>query len=152
MAESFCHIVAHDILTVGNIIEAILDGPRGGQALDIIKAHLRPLLNADAGVNQTLAHMALGPAAAASLRHQLESKAVELSRRSLSQPAFQKDRARAIESIMVERMLALSSGEFQDLLRPCFKEDEIKLILVGAVLGMLAGIGQLILVFEQALA
>jgi hypothetical protein len=53
---------------------------------------------------------------------------------------------------MVERMRALSSSEFQDLLRPCFQEDEIKLILVGAALGMLAGIGQLILVFGQALA
>lgn len=152
VAESFCHIVAHDILTVGNIINAILDGPRGDQALDIIKAHLRPLLNAEAGVNQTLAHMALGSAAAANLRNRLESKVVELSRNSLSQPAFQKDRARAIESIMVERMLALSSGEFQNLLRPCFQEDEIKLILVGAALGMLAGIGQLLLVFGQTFA
>lgn len=151
VAEAFCHIVAHDILTVGNIIDAIMDGPQGGPALDIIKAHLRPLLSADAGVNQTLVHMALGSVAAANLRNQLESKAVELSRSSLSQPTFQKDRARAIESIMVERMLALSAGEFQDLLRPCFQEDEIKLILVGAVLGMLAGIGQLLLVFGQAL-
>ena len=151
VAESFCHIVAHDILTVGNIIEAIFDGPNGGQALDIIKARLRPLLNADAGINQTLAHMALGPVSAANLRNQLESKAVELSRFSFSQPAFQKDRARAIESIMFERMLSLSSGEFQDLLRPCFQEDEIKLILVGATLGMLAGIGQLLLVFGQTL-
>ena len=152
VAESFCHIVAHDILTVGGIIDAILDGPRGEQALDIVKAHLRPLLNADAGVNQTLAHMALGPTAAVGLRNRLENKAVELSRSALSQPAFQKDRARAIESIMVERMRALSSSEFQDLLRPCFQEDEIKLILVGAALGMLAGIGQLVLVFGQALA
>ena len=129
-----------------------MDGPRGEQALDIVKAHLRPLLNADAGVNQTLAHMALGPTAAVGLRNRLENKAVELSRSALSQPAFQKDRARAIESIMVERMRALSSSEFQDLLRPCFQEDEIKLILVGAALGMLAGIGQLVLVFGQSLA
>ena len=34
-----------------------------------------------------------------------------------------------------------------DLLRPCFKEDEMKLILVGAALGCMAGFAQLFLVF-----
>ncbi len=63
---------------------------------------------------------------------------------------FEQDRARAVESIMVERMIALSSEEFQDLLRPCFQEDEIKLILVGAFLGMTAGFCQLVFVFGQA--
>jgi hypothetical protein len=62
---------------------------------------------------------------------------------------FEKDRARAVESIMVERMIALSSEEFQDLLRPCFQEDEIKLILVGAFLGLAAGVCQLLFVFGQ---
>ena len=52
---------------------------------------------------------------------------------------------------MVERMIALSSEEFQDLLRPCFQEDEIKLILVGAFLGMMAGVGQLVFVFGETL-
>ena len=47
-------------------------------------------------------------------------------------------------------MIALSSEEFQDLLRPCFQEDEIKLILVGAFLGMTAGFCQLVFVFGQA--
>ena len=51
---------------------------------------------------------------------------------------------------MVERMIALSSEEFQDLLRPCFQEDEIKLILVGAFLGFGAGIGQLVFVFGES--
>jgi len=44
-------------------------------------------------------------------------------------------------------MQALSSSDFVNFLRPVFQEDELKLILVGAVLGMLAGIGQLVFVF-----
>ncbi len=51
---------------------------------------------------------------------------------------------------MVERMNALSSEEFQDLLRPCFQEDEIKLILVGAFLGLVAGVCQLVFVFGES--
>ena len=51
------------------------------------------------------------------------------------------------EKMLGERMADLPSREFQDLLRPCFQEDEIKLIVVGGVLGFLAGFAQLVFVF-----
>ena len=44
-------------------------------------------------------------------------------------------------------MQALLPGEFVDFLRPVFQEDELKLILIGAFLGMAAGFGQLFFVF-----
>ena len=44
-------------------------------------------------------------------------------------------------------MERLSPEQFQDLLRPCFQEDEMKLILAGAVLGLLAGVAQIVFVF-----
>jgi hypothetical protein len=77
-------------------------------------------------------------------------KAIAISQSSFNNPVFERDRARAVESIMVERMNALSSEEFQDLLRPCFQEDEIKLILVGAFLGLVAGVCQLVFVFGES--
>ena len=52
--------------------------------------------------------------------------------------------------IMSERMKQLPSEEFQDLLRPCFQEDEIKLIIIGGILGALAGIGQIAFIFGQS--
>jgi hypothetical protein len=48
---------------------------------------------------------------------------------------------------MEERMKKLPSEDFQNLLRPCFQEDEVKLIAIGGVLGALAGVGQLVFVF-----
>ena len=95
--------------------------------------------------------MAFGPTGFATLKNQVGEKAIEISKTSFHNPVFEADRARAVESIMVERMIALSSEEFQDLLRPCFQEDEIKLILVGATLGLVAGICQLVFVFGGAL-
>lgn len=44
-------------------------------------------------------------------------------------------------------MEGLPSQEFQNLLRSCFQEDEIKLVLTGAVLGFLAGLGRLVFFF-----
>tara|TARA_Y100000310_G_scaffold159521_1_gene159089 strand:- start:477 stop:644 length:168 start_codon:yes stop_codon:yes gene_type:complete len=46
-----------------------------------------------------------------------------------------------------ERMQALSVEEFEGVLRPAYQQDEWKLIVTGAILGMVAGIAQLYLVF-----
>lgn len=152
VAQSFCHIVTHEILTVGNIIGAILDGPKGDRARNMVKKHIKPLVDETAGMGKALTQMAFGPTGFATLKNQVGEKAIEISQTSFNSPVFETDRARAVESIMVERMIALSSEEFQDLLRPCFQEDEIKLILVGATLGLIAGVCQLVFVFGGALA
>jgi len=52
-----------------------------------------------------------------------------------------------VERLMSERMQALSSDEFQDLLRPAFQEDEWILIVVGGFLGAMAGVFQLVFMF-----
>ncbi|PSF07099.1 hypothetical protein C7H09_09860 [Marinobacter fuscus] len=150
VAESFCHIVTHEILTVGNIINAIMEGPQGDRARSMVKMHIKPLVDETAGMGKAITQVAFGPTGFAALRQQVGEKALELSRTSFNNPVFEKDRARSVEAIMVERMSTLSSEEFQDLLRPCFQEDEIKLILVGAFLGLAAGIFQLVFVFGEA--
>ncbi|MBN7770905.1 hypothetical protein KUV44_06435 [Marinobacter daepoensis] len=150
VAESFCHIVTHEILTVGNIIDAILGGPKGDRARNMVKKHIKPLVDETAGMGKALTQMAFGPTGFATLKNQVGEKALAISQSSFSNPVFERDRARAVEAIMVERMNALSSEEFQDLLRPCFQEDEIKLILVGAFLGMIAGVCQLVFVFGES--
>ncbi len=52
------------------------------------------------------------------------------------------EEALALEATFREKMSGLSSAEFQGFLRPVFQEDELKLILVGAALGVVAGIIQ----------
>jgi hypothetical protein len=115
----------------------------------MVKKHIKPLVDETAGMGKALTQVAFGPTGFATLKKQVGEKAIEISQTSFDNPVFEQDRARAVESIMVERMIALSSEEFQDLLRPCFQEDEIKLILVGAFLGMAAGFCQLVFVFGQ---
>ncbi|PVY75824.1 hypothetical protein C8D92_10684 [Tamilnaduibacter salinus] len=147
VAESFTYIVTHEILTVGNIIGSVLNGPNGERAQNMVRKHIKPLVDETAGMGKALTQMAFGPTGFATLKNKVGEKALELSATSFHNPVFEKDRAEAVQRIMVERMVALSSEEFQDLLRPCFQEDEIKLIMVGAFLGMCAGISQLIFIF-----
>jgi len=151
VAQSFCHIVTHDILRVGNIIEAMLNGPHGERTRNIVKKHIKPLVDETSGITKPLTQIAFGPKGFAELKHKVGEKAIQISRTAFNDPVFNTDRATAVETIMRERMMALSPEEFQDLLRPCFQEDEIKLILVGAALGFVAGVLQLVYVFGQSL-
>ena len=47
-----------------------------------------------------------------------------------------------IEDTLSSRLKTLSPQDFEDLLHPVFKEDEIILIVVGGVLGAIAGLVQ----------
>jgi uncharacterized membrane protein YheB (UPF0754 family) len=148
VAESFCRIITHEILTVGNIMNAILNGPNAERAKNMVRKHIKPIVDDTAGMSKPLTQIAIGPKGFASLKHKVGEKAIQISASAFLDPMFNNDRAAAVEEIMRERMEALSSEEFQDLLRPCFQEDEIKLILIGAALGFLAGLAQVIFVFD----
>jgi uncharacterized membrane protein YheB (UPF0754 family) len=52
------------------------------------------------------------------------------------------DEALSIRGTLAERLKALSSEEFEEVLHPAFREDEWQLILIGGVLGFGAGAAQ----------
>ena len=116
----------------------------------MVKKHIKPIVDDTAGLSKPLTQIAFGPKGFAHLKHQVGEKAIAISAEAFSDPVFNNDRAEAVENIMRERMENLTSEEFQDLLRPCFQEDEIKLILIGAALGFGAGLAQLIFVFGSS--
>lgn len=152
VAATFCNIVTHDILTVEHIAEAMLNGPQSERTRALIQKHVKPLVDETAGLGKPLTQLLMGPKGFADLRQKVGEKAIEISRGAFRDPLFNRDRAAAVERIMRERMEALSPEEFQNLLRPCFQEDELKLILIGGGLGFLAGLIQLVYIFGQSAA
>jgi hypothetical protein len=66
---------------------------------------------------------------------------------SLTDPVFTRERAAVLRGMIAERMGALPSPEFAELLRSAFREDEWKLIAVGAALGAVAGLAQVVFIF-----
>lgn len=59
------------------------------------------------------------------------------------------DKADEIRLVFRERMAAMKPEAFEDVLRPAFQQDEWKLILAGAVLGLGAGFLQLVTLFAN---
>lgn len=145
VAESFARLTTTEVVTLRNIMYQVVNGPRADRTKALIKRHMRPLL--EGGVVRTAAQLTVGPGGYADLKKAVEEKAVDLAVLPFEDPQFNRERGAIVERIMRERMEELSSEEFQALLRPAFQEDEWILILVGGVLGMMAGFIQLFVVF-----
>ena len=123
----------------------IFRGDKSDRTKSLIKKHMRPLI--DGGVVKTVAQLTVGPEGFVDLKRTIEAKTIEMSLESFEDPTFIKERGVVIEKMFRDRMQAMSSEEFQDLLRPAFQEDEWILITVGGALGLTAGFAQLFFMF-----
>jgi uncharacterized membrane protein YheB (UPF0754 family) len=142
----WCRLVTTEILTVQQLVYGMLYGSRAERTAELIRGHVQPLADEALAGYRLAAGLALGESRLAGIREAVGDKALELSPDPFDHWPFNRDRAEVIERVLLERMVHLPPAEFQDLLRPCFQEDEMKLILAGAALGFLAGLLQILFV------
>jgi uncharacterized membrane protein YheB (UPF0754 family) len=147
VAAVWCKLVTTEIITLQHIMYAMLYGARAEKAKALIKRHIQPVADRVMQTYAPASQVIVGEDKLDEIRESVGDKAVEVSTDPFDHWPFNRDRAIRAEELLRERMEDLPPQDFQDLLRPCFQEDELKLILTGAVLGCLAGLGQLIFVF-----
>ncbi len=147
VAGVWCHLVTREIVNVRSIIYAMVHGPKAELTRELIQKHIEPIVAEAAGPLKLPASLAVGRRGIEEMVRRVGEKSVQVSTDPFDDWHFNQERAQIVERLMRERMESLPSDQFQDLLRPCFQEDELKLILVGAALGLLAGLGQLFFVF-----
>ena len=145
VARDYGNLVADEILTPANIIEAILKGPQADRVVALIQRHVQRTLDAQAGFAGRLAPIALGGDAYA--RAQADAIEQLLDRLPINLRRVEPYAADAmdIRNTLVTRLQGLPPDDFEAMLRPAFKEDEWLLIAVGAALGLMVGIGQMFL-------
>ena len=148
VATVWCRIVTREIVNVRSIIHAMVGGPKSDVTQTLIKKHIEPIVHEAVDPLLRLpAQLAVGNDSFEDMMHRVGEKSIAVSTLPFDDWHFNRERAEIVERLLRERMEELPPAQFQDLLRPCFQEDETKLILVGAALGLLAGLGQLFLVF-----
>lgn len=143
----WCRLVTTEILTLQRLVYAMLYGPRAQRTEALIKKHVLAVADRAVQGYEEIAGLAIGGERWEEIRGAIGHKAMQVSPDPFDHWPFNRDRAEILESELRQRMERLHPLEFQDLLRPCFQEDEMKLILAGAVLGLLAGLGQIAFVF-----
>ncbi len=147
VAAAYAKIVSDRILTSQNIFETLVKGPASERMLKIIHLHVARAIDSSAGISKPLFQLTQGTQKYIVVKAQLANRFVEELPGSLKHIFSYAEEALDIENTLRSRMQTLPPSEFVGFLRPVFQADEWKLIFVGAVLGMLAGWGQLVLLF-----
>jgi uncharacterized membrane protein YheB (UPF0754 family) len=142
ISEVWSRLVAEELITVEKVADAMLSGSHGDRTRVIIQKHMRPLLD-NSLVLKLTAQASIGMTGYAELKKIMNEKAVSATRNVFADPRFNQDRAPLVARALSEQMKELTPAQFQDVLRPAFREEEFKLMLVGGLLGAFAGAVQL---------
>lgn len=149
ISDVWARLVAEELITVEKVADAMINGNHGDRTRAIIQKHLRPLLDNSVMMKLT-AQVAVGMTGYTELKKAMNQKAVLATRDVFGDPAFNRERAPVVADVLAGQMKSLRPSEFQDILRPAFREEEVQLMVVGGLFGALAGILQFI-AFNQLL-
>ena len=120
-------------------------GPKKDKTRRIIKRHVNVIM--ESPLIRTALQLSIGPSEYAKLKTDLIDRSIEITMVPVCDPAFNASRAKKIFQMFKERIRELTPTEFQNLLRPAFREDEWILIVLGGVTGFFAGLIHLFVAF-----
>jgi uncharacterized membrane protein YheB (UPF0754 family) len=150
VAERFSELTAGHLLNAENIVRTVTEGESGKLVLTLVKGRVEELIGKYE--QHPMAAMMLPEGQRAQLRTEVYTMIeVEIPRDGGLLHTFAA-KAVDIRGELHDRMKALDSESFEGVLRPAFQQDEWKLILAGAVLGLAAGVAQLVWMFGDTLA
>lgn len=149
VATEYSKIVSDKILTVERMFDRIFRGKASDKLISILHDHVERSIDEQAGMSKTIYQLFAGTKKYDQLKDMAATRFVESLPLSIHRTFEYTQDALDLETTMREKMKNLSPDEFEGVLRPAFQEDEWILILVGAVLGGLAGFAQLLFLFSE---
>ncbi len=148
VAKEYAAVFAGQVLKPENIMASLLRGPASDLLFSIVEKHLSEAVDGVPGRSKTILKWVVGNEKYETMKQAVVNRIVVQLPASISTLYEYTEEALDLETTLRDNLQQLSSSEFEKILRPIFQEDEWILILVGAVLGALAGFAQLVLVFS----
>jgi uncharacterized membrane protein YheB (UPF0754 family) len=143
VSEAYARLITENIVNSDNILRALFEGPYTDRLLDIVQRHVEEAAEVYSAVPRPVANLLIGNDDYDGLKARIGRQIVaNVPDGPIYHVSDYAEEALDLENTLRERLQALPPEQFTGLLRPIFQEDEWKLILVGAVLGLLVGIGQ----------
>jgi uncharacterized membrane protein YheB (UPF0754 family) len=142
VADVYSRIIADDIVTIGNIGDQLLHGPRADRTRQMLETALRPAVDRAAGgtLARQAVRVAVGTREYDTIRDSVAAEAVEYTITPMTDPEFNRLQSDKVRSLIASRMRELPYPDFVEMLRSAIKEDEWMLYAHGAVLGFGAGL------------
>ncbi|OOR91071.1 hypothetical protein B0181_03845 [Moraxella caviae] len=146
VSSVFAEIVVKELVTLENIMHEMMYGARAKQTRALMKSHMHAMLESPV-VATTLKVGLGGEGEIHRFEEAIIDKSIDATMVPIRDPELNTSRADKIFGLFESRIRSLTPKEFQNLLRPAFKEDEMTLVVLGAITGLLAGWLHLVAVF-----
>ncbi|WP_018694019.1 DUF445 domain-containing protein [Algicola sagamiensis] len=143
----YSDIIEKKLINAENIVDTLLRGQGSDQLFEIIELHVNEAIDRYLNVTQPYVVLTIGSENYYTIKDNACKMLFEHAEKYLLYAYDYANDALNIGNDLRQKMQALEPEEFEGVLRPAYKQDEWKLIVVGAILGMCAGFMQLQLIY-----
>mmetsp|Transcript_70961 Transcript_70961/g.199027 ORF Transcript_70961/g.199027 Transcript_70961/m.199027 type:complete len:430 (+) Transcript_70961:3866-5155(+) len=147
VSELFAKINAESILYPEAMWTSILTGPRSDKFRQMLDRHTHQFVDKMAGKLKPFVKAYLGEMEFLQMKDDIAAQIMEELPKHIYHSYDYTAEALKMEDTLCTAMKGLTYLEFEGVLHPVFEEDELKLILVGALLGAMVGVFQLLVMF-----
>ncbi|AUN39313.1 hypothetical protein LB823_10110 [Tsukamurella sp. M9C] len=139
IGEQYAIVMADKVITIENICDELLHGPRSDRTRATVESVLRDSIDNAAGWARGFVKLSVGSEAYDRVPQLVGAEALKVAQATVSEPKFVAEQQSKVREFVIERMSKLSPEDLSELLRSAIKQDEWLLFLHGAVLGSFAG-------------
>ncbi len=146
VSEVYCKMVNNEILTTESMFEYVMRGPGSAKMAQLLETQVHQIIEKAIGNSKLMVETVVGKRLEA-IKNIASYRIIQEMPISVRSIFDYTEKSLDLENELLRKMKALSPKEFEGFLRPVFQEDEMKLILIGAFLGLLAGFAQYYFLF-----
>ncbi|MFA4928750.1 MAG: hypothetical protein WC558_09540 [Patulibacter sp.] len=139
-ADIYSRVISEEVVTLSNIADELLHGPRSDRTRLMIENALRPAVDRATGPARAAVKLLMGGDSYEQVRDSVALEAVEYTITPLMDPEFNRTQGERIRVLVRDRLSSMPPADFVEMLRTAMREDEWLLFLHGAVLGFGAGL------------
>jgi uncharacterized membrane protein YheB (UPF0754 family) len=145
VAEQYGALIAREVMTIPNILDAVLNGPRADRMRALVREVVCQTVDEQARLARPVVLAAIGEHRLAGMKREAADRAIDRLPDTIRHAEGYLTEVLDIRNTVATRMCDLTRAEYEELLRPAFRRDEWKLIAVGAVIGFFVGELQVLL-------
>jgi uncharacterized membrane protein YheB (UPF0754 family) len=139
VSDAFGKLIAERVITLHNVGNELLNGPRSDRTHQMLEDSLRPAVDKAIGPMQGALRVAIGRSEYDNIRESVASEAADFAA-VFNDEELGQEQSKKVYEFVASQMRKLPFDDFSELLRSAVKQDEWLLFLHGAVLGFGAGL------------
>ncbi len=140
VADVYAGIIADDVVTLENIGDFLLNGPRGDRTRQMLEDAMGPAIDRASGPMRAAVRVAVGTREYDAIRRSVARESVGYTMTPFRDPEFSKRQSAKIETLIAQRTREMPSRDFVEMLRSAIKQDEWMLYAHGALMGFCGGL------------